>query len=298
MTGWSALHIALSLLSCSDGGKVVVEDFSTGGGQNKPQDQDTATSSSDTADSTQPDTGTTGPDTGTTEADTATSPDDTETAEDTELQPPEDSGSTDGCYTDAVTVVVYESLSEFETALGMALNKIDFDDVDTADAADPLAISADRYLASHGAIITGQDGQYVDEQFQWTDYASVSSPNMYAPGPAVLEAGGYRTDVTFEAGGSSGCVRGFGAMYIDADFPDLGESSLTVYNSSGSELLSESGFSTDSGSALFRGMVAFDADGAPQPAIGSVNLVNGSIWPMSSCCEGVTLDDFVFTPPE
>jgi hypothetical protein len=291
MTSWLPLQIAFSLLSCAPDGKVVVEsDFSTGGGQSKPQEQDTATSSTDTAGSTQPDTGATGPDTGAASEDTGS-------FEDTDLEPPEDSGSAEGCYTGTVTIVVYESMADFEAALGTDMAKIDFDDVDTS-AEDPVSIDTDHYLSSHGATITGEGGQYVDESFRWSDYSSVSSPNMYAPGPAIEEAGGFNTDVAFEAGGEDACVRGFGAVYIDADFPELGESSLTVYGTDRTSLHSESGFSSESAASLFRGMVAFDAEGSSQPAIGSVHLVNGSAWPMSSCCDGVTLDDFVFSPPE
>ena len=118
---------------------------------------------------------------------------------------------------------------------------------------------------------------------------------MYAPGPAVLEAGGYNTEVTFI---DQGCVRGFGAVFIDVDHPELGESALAVYDSQDSLLNEAVGFEGESGGKLFRGIIAFDSEGNPQPTIARVHLVNGSVWPMSSCCEGVTLDDFRFSPPE
>ena len=55
-----------------------------------------------------------------------------------------------------------------------------------------------------------------------------------------------------------------------------------------------SGFSSESGESVFRGVIAFDSDQAPTPVISSVTLVNGNTWPPQNCCEGVTLDDFVF----
>jgi hypothetical protein len=58
----------------------------------------------------------------------------------------------------------------------------------------------------------------------------------FAPGPMAHRnasggaAGGFRTDVTFTVGGEPAAVAGFAAVFIDPDHPDIGPSSLRVYD--------------------------------------------------------------------
>ena len=200
------------------------------------------------------------------------------------------------CYDGEVQTVVYDNFSEFLTVLGTYI-VVDFDDVDTS-GVDPVAIDTDRYLDSHGLRIEGTEGQFVDEQFSWGDYISTSPPNMYAPGPAIIDAGGYETNVSFPLAMETGCVSGFGVRFIDADFPELGTSELHVYNHAQELLDATIGFSGPSSASIFQGVVTLSEDGVLVPAIATAYIKNGNVWPMSSCCEGVTLDDFVFSPPE
>jgi hypothetical protein len=195
-----------------------------------------------------------------------------------------------------VTVESYTDVATFDTEVAGAVRTIDFDDISVAGT--PVPFDADRYLASTGALIEGQNGQFVSTDFGFpADYLPSSAPNSYAPGPAILDGGGFQTDVTFFVGSAPACVSGFGAVFIDADFPGIAASSIAVRDVNGIALGQEAGFSGASGSQLFRGLVTVDASGTPVPAIASVRLVNGDVWPESSCCEGVTLDDFRFDEP-
>jgi len=209
----------------------------------------------------------------------------------------------------------------FEACLKQPIRTVDFDDIDTSHS-DPVSFDSDRYAASAGVIIKGTEGQYVDESFGFPDeFVPSSSPNMYAPGPKATGSrrlaplywepeevtvrpmcrprslGGHRTQVTFVADGSAAAVAGFGAVFIDADFPAIGPCMMRAFDSSGNELASWSGFSGKNGSKLFRGIVALNDKGQPVPAIFRVEIVNGNEWPSVDVGEGVTLDDFVFAVP-
>jgi hypothetical protein len=107
--------------------------------------------------------------------------------------------------------------------------------------------------------------------------------------------------VEFLVAGAPGLVAGFGAVFVDADFPGLGPSSLTVLDAQGQFLFEIDSISGSNGSQLFRGIVAVD-EGSNQPValigmIGSAQLVSGSEWPDVDVNEGVVLDDFVFATP-
>ena len=120
---------------------------------------------------------------------------------------------------------------------------------------------------------------------------------MYAPGPIVTPTGGgFNTTVTFSAGGQAAAVAGFGTVFIDADYPSQGQSSLSVF-SKAATLLQQSNVSGANASQIFRGIVTVDAGNNPIPAIFSAKLVNGDGWPAGNSNEGVTLDDFVFADP-
>ena len=205
------------------------------------------------------------------------------------------------CYTGAVTVVRFSDAAAFASYLSNQVRVVGFDDVDTTLSSAPVAIAADRYAASHGIVITGEGGggQYVDDSFSWPlEYVPVSCPNIYSPGPTALNetTAPRATNVTFQTdSGAPGCVAGFGAEFIDVDFTDIANSSFAVSDPSGAQLDFESGFSSSNGAHLFRGMVTTDAAGHVVSAIGSARLVNGNVFPPSSCCEGVTLDNFTLT---
>ena len=215
--------------------------------------------------------------------------------EDTSANNPENEPEDDvppPCFDGRPNVMLYESRIDFETALiHQSVNVIDFEDVDTSGAA-PEPIETDRYLTSHGVYIIGEDGQYVDDEFEWTsDYIPTSGTNMYAPGPIAIDAGGHTTDVHFE---DNHCAYGLGVMFIDADFPELGPSGIIVYDQDGGNLGATPAFASESGKAIFRGLITVDDNGQPVKGIASGRITNGSVWPMSSCCDGVTLDDVMF----
>lgn len=201
--------------------------------------------------------------------------------------------------------VVFETYTDrpaFEARLG-SVQVIDFDDIDTSQQ-DPAAFAADRYEAATGAVITGatDEGQYASRGFGFPgEFDAVSNPNVFAPGPISAVTGtNTTTRVTFSDGGAPGVVAGFGAFFIDADFPQLGPSSLGVFDADGGFLAEIDPISGGNGSQLFRGIVAVD-DVTDQPiaAIGSAQLVSGDEFPSVDVSEGVVLDDFVFsTVPE
>lgn len=189
----------------------------------------------------------------------------------------------------------------FEAALAdLCVQVIDFDDIDTSGKG-PASFAADRYAASTGAVITGTDGQFADEAFSFpTDFVPTSAPNMYAPGPVngVDDAGGFETDITFVDGANAGCVAGFGAVFIDADFPGIARSSLAAFSADDTQLDLNDTFDGANGSQLFIGVIATDDAGNLVPVISRVHLVNGNEWPERDTDEGVTLDDFVFDRPD
>ena len=190
----------------------------------------------------------------------------------------------------------------FEACLKQPIRTVNFDDIDTSDTG-PVPFDSDRYAASAGVIIKRTEGQYVDESFGWPgEFKPGSPPNMYAPGPPATASdppprGGHRTELTFAANGSKAAVAGFGAVFIDADFPGIGPCMIRAFDPSGNELVSWYGFSGKNGSKLFRGIVALNDKGQPVPAIFRVEIVNGNEWPSVDVGEGVTLDDLVFAVP-
>src|SRR5262249_2732506 len=110
-----------------------------------------------------------------------------------------------------VTVEIYGDRAAFDAAVG-ARRVLDFDDLGTA--AGTAELAADRYAASHGVILRGTEGQFVDRAFGHpTDFSAASPPNSYAPGPKApvdspVAAGGHETELTFQEGGRAACVAG------------------------------------------------------------------------------------------
>lgn len=188
-----------------------------------------------------------------------------------------------------LVVEAYTDYSAFVTRLGGggAITTVDFDDIATAgDAA--FAFAADRYKASHGITITGEDGQYVSRTFEYpVDYPPVSASNIYATGP--VNGLGTTTQVAFFVGAAPGLVSGFGVFFVDVDFG--GPASLTIRGESGNQLDSTGNIpNAGNGVAIFRGFVTVQG-GTPVPAIGSATLVSGSGWPVTAF-DGVVLDNF------
>jgi hypothetical protein len=192
--------------------------------------------------------------------------------------------------------------AEFVKRLRNRVREVNFDDLDTS-RSETVSFSADRYAKKKGIIITGDGGQYVSRTFGFPDqYPSVSAPNLFAPGPmahrnATGAAGGFRTDVTFTVGGQPAGVAGFAALFIDADHPDIGPSSLRIFDRLGKSLGEARAVKGGNASQVFCGVLAVDGAGNPVPAIGRVHLVNGRNWPGVNEGEGTALDDFLFAEP-
>ena len=191
---------------------------------------------------------------------------------------------------------------EIHERLKNQAREVNFDDLDTAKD-DPVAFPADRYAKKLGIIITGQGGQYAARTFGFpADFLPNSVPNMYAPGPPAKRdagnaAGGFRTDVTFIAGGKPAVVAAFAAVFIDADYPGIGPSSLGALDRRGKPLGEPKVVEGANAAQVFCGVVAVDGAGDLVPAIARVHLVNGCNWPGVEAGEGVALDDFLFADP-
>ncbi|MEW6743130.1 MAG: hypothetical protein AB1486_10255 [Planctomycetota bacterium] len=117
------------------------------------------------------------------------------------------------------------------------------------------------------------------------------------PGRVEPERGGCQTVVTFRIDGHDAVVAGFGAHFIDVDYPYIAASSLRIFDGEGWLIAEETGFPGHNSYGVFRGLVVVDKEGAPLPVIARVELVNGEEWPGYGAGEGVALDDFVFGTP-
>lgn len=196
----------------------------------------------------------------------------------------------------------YTDRALFRKHLKNAVTVVTFDDIDTSKE-DDVSFAANRYEKRHGIIITGQGGQYVGRTFGFPkDFPPVSAPNMYAPGPKALRnagqgAGGCKTNVTFTFEGKPAVTAAFGAVFIDADYPEVGPSSLAVFDRNNKRIGDVRVVSGPDASQIFCGVIAKDGAGAIVPSIARVHLVNGGNWPGVEPGEGVTLDDFVFAKP-
>jgi hypothetical protein len=271
------LIFALVGAACGDdsGGDGTANNTANDTGTNDAGTEDTGTEDSGTEDSGTEDSGT--EDSGT---------------EDTGS---EDSGTQDTGTEDTGEDTVEATTFTSQTALADAagtLTTIDFEDV-TVDV-DPVPIESNRY-ASQGVMLTGDDGQYVHDAFSYPDdYVAVSGSNMFAPGPASFGGtpGSPTTVVTFTTGDSAAATSAFGVYFIDADYPDRGQSRLIAYAADDS-VLADVPVSSASGEAAFAGLVTTDAQGAPVAAITRVELVTGNGWPGSADAEGVVLDDLM-----
>lgn len=190
----------------------------------------------------------------------------------------------------AVSFEMYTDRAAFDARLAGDVKVVDFDDIDTA-AADPAAFPPEHYRSSKGAVIIGKGGQLVSRDFGLPDdFAPVSSPNLYAPGDN-------ETDVSFYTGFQPTAVAGVGAVFIDADYPLIGPSSLTV-RTAGGAAFSTGTVSGSNHSQLFRGIVAVDeGSGQPTPAIVAAHFVTGSGYIGDDSGEGTGLDDLVFGTP-
>ena len=67
-----------------------------------------------------------------------------------------------------------------------------------------------------------------------------------------------------------------------------------AFNSEGALIVGTDEFASEDGEGIFRGIAVLDALGNPVKSIASSQITNGSVWPMSNCCDGVVLDDLMF----
>jgi len=207
-------------------------------------------------------------------------------------------GSGDSCFSAPessadITVEVYESKSDFMSALEGCGQTITFEDVDVC-TSDVVEIELDRYVPSFGLRIGSNKTPWVDTDFGFSDdYKPVSGERMIAAGnPQNESSDASKINLTFPGVGNDDRVAGVGGYFIDADFPSYQQSSFSVADGRGNTLKSKD-VTTESGKAKFVGMVAVDGSGNPVAAIGEATLVLGSGWPGSGSNEGVTADDVV-----
>jgi len=193
----------------------------------------------------------------------------------------------------------YTDLAAFTARLD-DVNEVDFDDIDAGGPGSHAWFDAERYLDSDLIVITGEDGQYVSEDFGYpVDFPPVSAMNSYAPGPVATPAGGGNvTIVTFEEAGNEALTTGFGLWFIDADYAEDGPCTLAVFDTTGQRIGLVTDIETGDGEHTFLGIVMVDeATGQPARVIARVRIVNGDGWPGGDDNEGVALDDFTFDDP-
>jgi len=180
------------------------------------------------------------------------------------------------------------------------VNDVDFDDINAGGGGSHAWFAPDRYLDSDLIIITGEDGQYVSEDFGWpADFPPVSTMNSYAPGPvATPVGGGNATVVTFMEGTEEALTTGFGLWFTDADYAADGPCTLAVFDTTGQRIGLVTDIETGDGESVFRGIVMVDeATGQPARVVARVRIVNGDGWPGGDDNEGVSLDNFTFEDP-
>ncbi len=199
-----------------------------------------------------------------------------------------------------VRIRVLDDRKAFSAQL-RATREVGFDDIPTQAGA-PETFHPERYEKTHGVIIEGTRGQFVDRHFDYPgQFVATSAPNMYAPGPKAgdpaLPTGGNETTVRFTVRDRAAVTAGFGCMFHDVDNPRVAPTSLVAFDATGQVLGSVSGFSTKNGGSTFRGLVALNEDDVPLPVIHRVLIINGDGWPARHDGEGVALDDFTFAIP-
>jgi hypothetical protein len=211
-----------------------------------------------------------------------------------------------GCGDDSPSDNDYGVIAEYYTDVAAFtarlddVNEVDFDDIDAGGSGSHAWFGPDRYADSGGIVITGEDGQYVSEDFGYPgDFPPVSSMNSYAPGPvSTPDGGGNATVVTFMEGAEDALTTGFGLWFTDADYWADGPCTLAVFDTTGQRIGLVTDIQTGDGESVFRGIVMIDeATGQPARVISRVRIVNGDGWPGGDDNEGVALDDFTFEDP-
>lgn len=191
-----------------------------------------------------------------------------------------------------VQIEVYDDRQKFEQRLGEVV-RIDFDDVDTT-MQDYVSIRWNHY-SDKGLLLDNSGGFFVGRTFGFpSQYPAQSKPNSYSPGPIGKNPGGDMTGFSFGSIKNPRLAGGFGASFIDVDYPGIKASSIRVYGWDGRLIGEQTGFRGPDGKAVFRGIITVDANGSLVPAISRVEIVSGSGWPGVDAGDGVTLDDIVF----
>ncbi len=195
----------------------------------------------------------------------------------------------------AATLEVYHDLAAFAARAG-TLNQITFDDLPTGGEA---YFTPDHYQPSTGMRLTALNagGQYAGDSFGFpVDFAPVSAPNVYSPGPVGVASSSCITRVDFYTSSNRALSSAFGYWYIDSDVSQY-PCHMKVYNDAlclWQEITLPVG---GNGSQQFIGVVCATEGGGLQAGIGRVDIDSGRGWPASSHEEGVVLDDFYCTPP-
>lgn len=191
-----------------------------------------------------------------------------------------------------VRIEVFDDRQEFEKRLGQVVC-VDFDDVDTT-AKDFVSINSDHF-AKQGLLLNNSGGFFVGRTFGFPlQYPAQSKPNSFSPGPVGKNPGGDLTEFTFGALKRPSLAAGFGALFIDADYPGIHASGIRVYGWDDRLIGEEMGFRGLDGRSVFRGVITVDGSGNLVSAISRVEVVSGSGWPGVDAGDGVTLDDVVF----
>ncbi|MDB4533818.1 hypothetical protein N9242_03030 [Vicingaceae bacterium] len=199
-------------------------------------------------------------------------------------------------------IPVYDA-KEFNSRLDGKVNVVNFDDVETS-VDDAVKFAPDRYAKSLGLSIASRGGeQFAGRTYNFpTDFVASSGPNSYAAGPraeqtASKNSGGHETDFRFSVDGERASTSGFGAIFIDADHPDVGTCEMKVFDFSDRLLKTVGPITTAHGARKFVGVIARNYRGEVVPAIGAIYIKTGCSWVEVDAGEGVTLDDITFARP-
>ncbi|WP_440998188.1 DUF4214 domain-containing protein [Arhodomonas sp. SL1] len=187
-----------------------------------------------------------------------------------------------GDETDSNPILVnqFDARADFKTSVG-TLHVTGFDSIE-AHSRSRTQVREDGFPPLR---IRGKGGFFVDEDFGYPkQYVSLSPPNVAAPR-------NNETTVTFT--NDARAVSAFGVYFIDADFPDIGRTRISIYDADDNLLATETVITEDGESQFIGFQTVNEKNERPVRGIAEVYLKTGSGDPTLQRTEGVVMDDMI-----